>query len=61
MNYPAETLSYMWFVNYFLAILILVIPFFCWYVIFEVGYRIFKKEGYHERKRRKTYKDSRMR
>lgn len=58
MSYPVETLSYMWFANYFLAILILAIPFGCWYLIFEVAYKIFKKEVSHERKRRKTYKDS---
>lgn len=61
MNYPVETLSYMWFANYFIALAIVVVPFVFWYLIFEVAYRILKKEGFHERKRRKTYKDSRMR
>ena len=58
MNYPVETLSYMWFVNYFIALAIVVVPFAFWYLIFEVACRILKKEGFHERKRRKTYKAS---
>ena len=58
MNYPVETLSYMWFVNYLIALAIVVVPFAFWYLIFEVAYRISKKEGLNERKRRKTYKDS---
>ena len=36
MGYFSETLTYGWFLNYFLAIAIVIVPFFIWYLIIEV-------------------------
>ena len=40
MGYFSETLTYGWFLNYFLAIAIMIVPFLIWYLIIEIIFHV---------------------